>query len=64
LKNMGARVVKQWTWNGEEIDKVGITHVIYKQGGPRTLSKVKCAKGAVKCVGLAWISRYFSPSTV
>jgi hypothetical protein len=63
LKNMGARVVKQWTWNGEEMDKVGITHVIYKQGGPRTLSKVKCAKGAVKCVGLAWVSRYFSLST-
>jgi len=58
LKNLGARVVKQWTWNGEEIEKVGITHVIFKQGGPRTLSKVKMAKGAVKCVGLGWISRY------
>ena len=64
LKSMGAKVVKQWTWNGEDMDKVGITHVIYKQGGPRTLSKVKCAKGAVKCVGLGWISRYFPLSTV
>jgi hypothetical protein len=60
LKNLGARVVKQWTWNGDELDKVGITHVIFKQGGPRTLSKVKWAKGAVKCVGLGWISRYRS----
>jgi hypothetical protein len=59
LKNLGAKVVKQWTWNGEEVEKVGITHVVFKQGGPRTLSKVKCSKGAVKCVGLAWISRYF-----
>jgi len=58
LKSLGAKVVKQWTWNGEEVDKVGISHVVYKQGGPRTLSKVKWAKGAVKCVGLGWISRY------
>ena len=58
LKNLGARVIKQWNWNGEEVDKIGITHVIFKQGGPRTLSKVKLAKGAVKCVGLGWISRY------
>jgi hypothetical protein len=58
LKNLGARVVKQWNWNGDELDKVGITHVIFKQGGPRTLSKVKLAKGVVKCVGLGWISRY------
>ena len=58
LKNLGAKVVKQWTWNGEELDKIGITHVIFKEGGPRTLWKVKCAKGAVKCVGLAWISRF------
>jgi hypothetical protein len=57
LKNLGARVVKQWTWNGEELEKVGITHVIFKQGGPRTLSKVKLAKGSVKCVGLGWISQ-------
>jgi hypothetical protein len=59
LKSLGAKVVKQWTWNGEELDKVGITHVIFKQGGPRTLSKVKIAKGLVKCVGLGWISRSF-----
>ena len=64
LKTLGARVIKQWAWNGEELDKVGITHVIFKQGGPRTLSKVKMAKGLVKCVGLGWISRSFSFQTV
>lgn len=58
LRNLGARVVKQWNWNGEAVEKIGITHVIYKQGGARTLAKVKCAKGAVKCVGLGWISRF------
>ena len=63
LKTLGAKVVKQWGWNGEELDKVGITHVIFKQGGPRTLSKVKMAKGLVKCVGLGWISRSVSLGT-
>ena len=57
LKSLGARVVKQWAWNGEDVENVGITHVIFKQGGPRTLSKVKMAKGAVKCIGLGWVSR-------
>jgi len=60
LKSLGAKVVKQWAWNGEELDKVGITHVIFKQGGPRTLSKVKMAKGSVKCVGLGWVARFFT----
>ena len=60
LKSLGAKVVKQWGWNGEELDKIGITHVIFKQGGPRTLSKVKMAKGLVKCVGLGWIARFVS----
>jgi hypothetical protein len=58
LRNMGAKVVRQWSWNGEEADRIAVTHVIFKQGGPRTLSKVKLAKGAVRCVGLGWISRY------
>lgn len=60
LRNMGAKVVRQWTWNGEEVDRISVTHVIFKQGGPRTLSKVKLAKGAIKCVGLGWISRYMN----
>ena len=58
LKNMGAKVVRHWAWNGEGVDRINVTHVIFKQGGPRTLSKVKLAKGAVKCVGLGWVSRY------
>jgi hypothetical protein len=60
LRTLGAKVVRHWSWNGEEVDRMAITHVIFKQGGPRTLSKVKMAKGAVKCVGLGWISRYTS----
>ena len=58
LRKLGARVVKQWVWNGEDPEKAGVTHVVFKQGGPRTLDKVKCAKGGVKCVGLGWISRF------
>ena len=58
LRTLGAKVVRHWTWNGEEAERTALTHVIFKEGGPRTLSKVKMAKGAVKCVGLGWISRY------
>jgi len=57
LKKLGARVAKYWNWSGDDMDKVGITHVIFKQGGPRTLAKVKLARGRVKCVSLGWISR-------
>ncbi|KAI4174871.1 MAG: hypothetical protein LQ346_008166 [Caloplaca aetnensis] len=35
--------------------KVGITHVVYKDGGKRTLEKVREAKGAVLCVGVGWV---------
>lgn len=35
--------------------KIGITHVIYKDGGKRTLEKVRDAKGVVKCVGVGWV---------
>jgi hypothetical protein len=62
LKSLGAKVLKQWNWNGEDLTNVGITHAVFKQGGPRTLTKVKIAKGTVKCVGLGWISRYFYSS--
>ncbi|KAL9623057.1 MAG: hypothetical protein Q9160_002571 [Pyrenula sp. 1 TL-2023] len=67
LTQMGARCVKQWSWNprasimSPEGDnnalgsKVGITHVVYKDGGKRTLEKVRDAKGVVKCVGVAWV---------
>ncbi|KAL8920874.1 MAG: hypothetical protein Q9208_006046 [Pyrenodesmia sp. 3 TL-2023] len=35
--------------------KIGITHVVYKDGGKRTLEKVREAKGAVFCVGVGWV---------
>jgi hypothetical protein len=52
LAQMGARCVKSWNWNprmslspdsGSELRgmKVGITHVVYKDGGVRTLEKVR-----------------------
>ncbi|KAL8857937.1 MAG: hypothetical protein Q9178_005556 [Gyalolechia marmorata] len=71
LTQMGARCVKQWHWNpqasgaspqpntspevGTIASKVGITHVVYKDGGKRTLEKVREAKGAVLCVGVGWV---------
>ena len=35
--------------------KVGITHVVYKDGGVRTLEKVRLAGGLVSCVGVGWV---------
>ncbi|KIW84222.1 hypothetical protein Z517_03471 [Fonsecaea pedrosoi CBS 271.37] len=70
LTSMGARVVKEWRWNprasipptnqdstdsGDSIGNVGITHVVYKDGGKRTLEKVRSAKGQVLCVGVSWV---------
>ncbi|KAI5293277.1 hypothetical protein KEM55_007193, partial [Ascosphaera atra] len=67
LTRMGAKCVKQWNWNpraslasgGDENEargnKIGITHVVYKDGGMRTLEKVREANGQVKCVGVAWV---------
>lgn len=77
LTQMGARCVKQWSWNprasvGDSLDgvapatdnagkpslpmgKVGITHVVYKDGGKRTLEKVKASDGVVLCVGVGWV---------
>lgn len=34
---------------------IGITHVVYKDGGKRTLEKVRDAKGQVLCVGVGWV---------
>lgn len=39
-------------------NKIGITHVIYKDGGKRTLEKVREAKGVVLCVGVGWVLEY------
>ena len=69
LHQMGAKCVKQWSWNprasivhdGQSVTestasaKPGITHVIYKDGGKRTLEKVRATKGAVECVGVGWV---------
>ena len=71
LSQMGARCVKQWTWNpraslgpsaqtpsnyqATPSGKVGITHVVYKDGGKRTLQKVRESKGLVLCVGVGWV---------
>lgn len=75
LVQMGARCVKQWSWNprasvvdlhddsaspqasSQEVSasKVGITHVVYKDGGKRTLEKVRASNGIVSCVGVGWV---------
>ncbi|KAK4191795.1 hypothetical protein QBC35DRAFT_485972 [Podospora australis] len=58
LNQMGARCLKEWKWNpdGEAASKkVGITHVVYKDGGKRTLEKVRETKGVVQCVGVSWV---------
>ena len=57
LVQMGARCVKSWTWNGstEDGSKVAITHVVFKDGGKRTLEKVRETGGIVSCVGVGWV---------
>ncbi|KAI1854180.1 hypothetical protein JX266_001321 [Neoarthrinium moseri] len=62
LSQMGARCVKSWTWNpttpanGDlSTAKVGITHVVYKDGGKRTMEKVRETGGVVQCVGVGWV---------
>lgn len=62
LTQMGAKCLKNWTWNpsssnnGESSsNKIGITHVVYKDGGKRTLEKVRGANGVVQCVGVSWV---------
>lgn len=69
LTQMGARCVRQWSWNpahagisnGNSADghggvqKIGITHVVFKDGGKRTLEKVRESNGVVLCVGVAWV---------
>lgn len=60
LTQMGARCVKTWSWNprgsdSETNSKIGITHVVYKDGGKRTLEKVRESGGVVQCVGVSWV---------
>ena len=69
LTQMGAKCIKSWSWNprashspgvdGSEVNsKVGITHVVYKDGGVRTMEKVRQAGDLVKCVGVGWVLEY------
>lgn len=61
LSQMGARCVKTWSWNPSNSaeqggdPRVGITHVVYKDGGKRTLEKVRESRGLVQCVGVSWV---------
>ncbi|KAF8471668.1 hypothetical protein BDZ91DRAFT_469624 [Kalaharituber pfeilii] len=58
LQGLGAKTVKQWAWNpsaGSGAGKIGITHVVFKDGSPRTLQKVKESDGVVLCVGVGWV---------
>ncbi|KAI0473971.1 hypothetical protein GGR56DRAFT_649837 [Xylariaceae sp. FL0804] len=62
LTQMGARCVKGWSWNPSTLtdgeastSKVGITHVVYKDGGKRTMEKVRESNGVVQCVGVGWV---------
>ncbi|KAM5343048.1 hypothetical protein ACJ41O_014014 [Fusarium nematophilum] len=61
LSQMGAKCLKTWSWspNGTAGDttsaKVGITHVVFKDGSKRTLDKVQDSNGVVQCVGVSWV---------
>ncbi|KAK7984846.1 hypothetical protein PG988_002468 [Apiospora saccharicola] len=62
LTSMGARCVKTWTWNPSSPNsnessqsKIGITHVVFKDGGKRTMEKVRESGGVVQCVGVGWV---------
>lgn len=62
LTQMGARCVKSWPWNPagpaepeSSTSKIGITHVVYKDGGKRTMEKVRESGGVVQCVGVSWV---------
>ncbi|KAM0349772.1 hypothetical protein ACHAPU_003603 [Fusarium lateritium] len=61
LTQMGAKCMKSWSWNpsgtGNDVtsSKVGITHVVFKDGSKRTLEKVRESNGIVQCVGVSWV---------
>ncbi|KAI9794251.1 MAG: hypothetical protein M1816_006177 [Peltula sp. TS41687] len=69
LTQMGARCVRQWNWNPNNatssngnlingtnnVPRIGITHVVFKDGGKRTMEKVRASNGVVSCVGVAWV---------
>lgn len=55
--SMGVNVEESAATPGAGIGsgKIGITHVVYKDGGKRTLEKVRDTGGLVKCVGVGWV---------
>ena len=62
LNQMGAKCVKTWQWNPDSPtttesggSKIGITHVVFKDGGKRTMEKVRESRGIVHCVGVSWV---------
>ncbi|CAD6448255.1 f482a17b-82a5-4f69-aa70-9a9126ce4094 [Sclerotinia trifoliorum] len=57
LTQMGAKCVKTWSWNPNSDDgsKIGITHIVFKDGGKRTLEKARQTGGVVSCVGVGWV---------
>ncbi|KAA8577097.1 hypothetical protein EYC84_007102 [Monilinia fructicola] len=57
LTQMGAKCVKSWPWNPNSDDgsKIGITHIVFKDGGKRTLEKARQTGGVVSCVGVGWV---------
>jgi hypothetical protein len=58
----GANAAEEGPNSAKAGNAVGITHVVYKDGGKRTLEKVRDAKGEVCCVGVRWVLEYVSPS--
>lgn len=62
LTQMGAKCVKSWSWNPDSAShsessssRIGITHVVFKDGGKRTMEKVRKSNGVVQCVGVSWV---------
>lgn len=57
LRRLGAKILRQWSWNPNSTapGKIGITHVVFKNGSSRTLQKIKASNGLVTCVGLEWV---------
>ncbi|CAK7267897.1 hypothetical protein SEPCBS119000_002784 [Sporothrix epigloea] len=62
LVQMGAQCVDRWPWNPSSSSeksgnhsRVGITHVVFKDGSRRTLDKVRESNGLVQCVGVSWV---------
>lgn len=52
---LGGEVETENVTPGGVAGKVGITHVVFKDGGKRTLEKVRDAGGVVRCVGVGWV---------